>query len=94
MHAGSITSNAAIQTTATRMTWLAVDADMIPLMLRGTPRWAVWRAASRDIKVTNTPYRGNAPSQNASSTDPHSWTDFAAAMNTYAQAKAERRAVR
>jgi primase-polymerase (primpol)-like protein len=76
--------------TDTAMThWVAVDPNNIPATLRDLARWVVWRAVSRDGKVTKIAYRSNAPTKTASSTDPGSWTDFETAMKAYAQGKAD-----
>lgn len=62
----------------------AIDSDtfdVVPLELREVPRWVCWRYETKaDGKETKVPYKVASGRIRASSTDPETWTTFAAAV--------------
>ncbi len=54
--------------------------ETVPDALKALPRWLCWRYEKRHGKLTKVPYDGRI-GQKASSTDPSSWTGFAAALD-------------
>jgi putative DNA primase/helicase len=54
----------------------AAQFDAIPAELTATDRWVAWRHLTRDGKETKVPFCAAAPTRQASSTDPATWTSF------------------
>jgi len=52
----------------------------IPDELKSVPQWVVWRAGSRNGRITKVPYNARTH-QNASSTDPKTWGSFEIALD-------------
>jgi len=47
----------------------------IPGELKSVPQWVVWRAESRDGKITKVPYNARTH-QKAKSNNPKTWGDY------------------
>lgn len=59
--------------------------DNVPPVMRGVPRWGVWRNDNRDGRRTKVPFRAMAPTAiEAKSNDPKTWSDFETAVNRLA----------
>jgi hypothetical protein len=52
-------------------------AALRPLLAR--PQWAIWRLICRDGNWTKPPFQADNPDRHASSTDPSTWANYAAA---------------
>jgi hypothetical protein len=65
---------------------IPVNEDGIPAAMKSESRWVVWKPdpdVNRPGILTKSPYRSAAPHQNASHSDPSSWSTFQAAMQAY-----------
>src|SRR5579871_4294459 len=62
-------------------TALVVHPDNIPAMLRGKPRWVLWRYELRDTTWTKVPHQPNG--RRASSTDAATWSSFGTVVSAY-----------
>ena len=60
------------------------SADGIPAELRGLPQWVVWRFEAVNDRATKVPYQSATPARRASSTDPATWSTYAAAVDAAA----------
>jgi hypothetical protein len=61
---------------------LRPSPENIPQELKALPRWVMWRYMHKDGKWTKPPFRVDGKGY-ASSTDPATWSDYAAALATY-----------
>lgn len=60
---------------------LKVQAENIPEYLVARPQWVLWRYVLKNGKWAKVPFRPNGST--ASSTDPDTWTTFAAVWEVY-----------
>jgi putative DNA primase/helicase len=63
----------------------AAQFDAIPDELTAADRWITWRRMTRDGRETKVPFCAAAPTRQASSTDPATWTSFGAACAAVVQ---------
>jgi P4 family phage/plasmid primase-like protien len=65
----------------TRPTCLPVQFDQIPIELKRTPRWVLWRLIEKGDTWAKVPAQTNGLA--ASSTNPETWTDFISVQDAY-----------
>jgi primase-polymerase (primpol)-like protein len=68
---------------------LDVRPENIPEVLQAERRWVIWRYQWRTPKWTKKPYISTAPTIEAKSTDPATWSTFAAALAAYKNGDAD-----